>query len=131
MCSNFQEPNSKIPMITQPKYDLHERTFKFAKSVRIFCRRVPKDLCNIEDIKQLIKSSGSVGANYIEANESLSTKDFFYRIKVCKKESKESAFWLRLLDLRKNAELEEIRKELVSEASQFVKIFFSIVQKQK
>lgn len=76
------------------KYDLEERTFDFAKNVRRFVRKVPKNIGNIEDCKQLIKASGSVGANYIEANESLSKKDFKFRIKVSRKEVKESGEWI-------------------------------------
>ena len=63
------------------QYDLEERTSIFAKRVRLFVKKLPKTSGNNEDGKQLIRSSGSVGANYIEANESLSTKDFYMRIK--------------------------------------------------
>jgi len=63
-------------------YDLEERTYQFAKAVRIFVKTLPKTIANIEDGKQLIKASGSVGANYIEANEALSKKDFKMRIKI-------------------------------------------------
>lgn len=72
------------------QYDLEERTLEFAKRTREFVRMLPKTLANIEDARQLIKSSGSVGANYIEANEALSKKDFIMRIKICRKEAKET-----------------------------------------
>ncbi len=62
-------------------YDLEERTLEFAKNVRVFVKKLLKTLSNIEDIKQLVKASGSVGANYIEANEALGKKDFLLRIK--------------------------------------------------
>ena len=78
-------------------YDLEERTLKFAKNVRNFVKEIPRTIANIEDGKQLIRSSGSVGANYIEANESLSKKDFIYRIKDSRKEAKESRYWLSLI----------------------------------
>ena len=65
----------------KPIYDLEERTYQFAKAVRIFVKTLPKTIANIEDGKQLIKASGSVGANYIEANEALNKKDFKMRIK--------------------------------------------------
>lgn len=71
---------------TKPKYDLEERTF--AKSVRLFVKTLPTTLTNIEDGKQLIKLSGSIGANYREANEALSKKDFLMRIKISRKEAK-------------------------------------------
>ncbi len=76
------------------KYDLEYRTFNFAKSVRALVKKRTKTIGNIEDGKQVIRSSGSVGANYIEANESLSKKDFVMRIKICRKEAKESRYWL-------------------------------------
>ena len=66
-------------------YDLEDRTFAFARNVRAFVKELPKTMANIEDGKQVIKSSGSVGANYIEANESLSKKDFIMRIKISRK----------------------------------------------
>jgi four helix bundle protein len=62
------------------RYDLEERTFLFAKNVRALVKKLPKTIINIEDGKQLVKASGSVGANYIEANESLSKKDFVLKI---------------------------------------------------
>ena len=58
------------------QYDLEDRTLEFARRVRKFVKQLRKTIANIEDGKQLIKASGSVGANYIEANESLSKKDF-------------------------------------------------------
>lgn len=125
-------PSTKfqLSMNSPERFDLHERTFAFAKSVRKFIRKIPKDICNIEDIKQLTRSSGSVGANYIEANEALSRKDFFYRIKVCKKEAKESAYWLSLLHLFGRKDLEKTRVDLKNEAKEFIKIFSSIAHKQ-
>jgi len=72
------------------QYDLEDRTLRFAKQVREFIRSLYKDVSNIEDGKQLTRSSGSIGANYIEANEALSKKDFVMRIKICRKEAKES-----------------------------------------
>jgi four helix bundle protein len=60
----------------QKIFDLEERTFQFAKEVRIFIKKLSKTIANYEDIKQLVRSSGSIAANYIEANEKLSDKDF-------------------------------------------------------
>ncbi len=80
----------------KPKYDLEERTFLFARDVRDFVKTVPYSIANEEDIKQLVRAAGSVGANYIEANEALGKKDFLMRIRICRKEFKESAYWLRL-----------------------------------
>ena len=75
------------------QYDLEDRTLKFAKNVRSLEKKLRKTVGNIEDGKQLVRSSGSVGANYIEANEALSKKDFIMRVKICRKESKESRYW--------------------------------------
>ena len=92
------------------QYDLEDRTLAFAKKVRAFVKKLPKTTANFEDGKQLIKASGSVGANYIEANEALSKKDFRLRIKICRKEAKESRYWLRLVDTQDSAELEQVKK---------------------
>ena len=113
------------------KYDLEERTFLFAKRIRDFVKKLPKTIANIEDIKQLVKASGSVGANYIEANESLSKKDYFYRVKICRKESKESIYFLGLLDTGGNSIVEEERNGLIQEGTELMKIFGSIVTKSK
>jgi len=72
------------------QYDLEDRTLKFAKRVRTFVNKLKKTITNTEDVKQLIRASGSVGANYIEANKALSRKDFIMRTKICRKEAKES-----------------------------------------
>ncbi len=116
-------PNSK-------RYDLEDRTFAYAKRVIAFIRNLPKTIANVEVMKQLVRASGSVGANYIEANEAVSRNDFKYRIKICRKESKESRYWLRLLELR-DAEQEEERQALAQEATELMKIFGSILQKSK
>ena len=111
------------------QYDLEERTLKFAKRCREFVKKLNKSLSNIEDGKQLIKASGSVGANYIEANEALSKKDFVMRIKICRKEAKESRYWRRLVDTGVNRELEQERAALEKEAGELTHIFGSIVTK--
>jgi four helix bundle protein len=116
---------------TTKQYDLEERTFRFAQRVREFVKKLPRTLANIEDSVQLVDASGSVGANYIEANEAISKKDFAYRIKICRKESKESRYWLRLVDTNGNLSLERERKELIQEATELMKIFGSIVQKSE
>ena len=113
------------------RYDLEDRTFEFAKSVRNFIKRVPKTLANLEDIKQLVRASGSVGANYIEANESLSKRDFLMRIKICRKEAKESWFWLRLIDLGDDATVERERLDLIKEATELTSIFGAILRKSE
>lgn len=113
------------------KYDLEERTFLFAKEVRQFVKEIGSSISNIEDSKQVIRSSGSVGANYIEANESLSKKDFLFRVKICRKESKESAYWLRLIFETNNLDNKEFAARLIQEASELKKIFSAIIEKSK
>ena len=111
------------------QYDLEDRTLQFAIKVRSYLKLLPKTLSNIEDGKQLIKSSGSVGANYIEANESLSKKDFVLRIKICRKEAKESQYWLKLIDTNNNLDYEQERMELIRETTELTNIFGSIIRK--
>ncbi|MDL1985564.1 MAG: four helix bundle protein [Deltaproteobacteria bacterium] len=112
-------------------YDLEDRTLAYAKRVRGFVKKLPKTIANIEDIKQLVRASGSVGANYIDANESLSKKDFIMRIKICRKEAKEGRYWLRLIDTNDEPEHETERKYLIKEASELMNIFGAILQKSK
>ena len=112
-------------------YDLEDRTLTFAKKVRALVKKLPKALSNIEDGKQLIKASGSVGGNYREANESLSKKDFVMRIKICRKESKESAYWLRLIHETNDLNNADKALRLLQEANELKKIFSSILEKSK
>ena len=115
---------------TKP-YDLEDRTLEYAKTVRKLIKMLPKTLGNIEDGKQLIRSSGSIGANYIEANEALSKKDFLYRVKLCRKEAKESRLWIKLLDTENNETLKEMKHKLANETTELMKIFGSIVTKSQ
>ncbi len=117
-----------IKTLNPKQYDLEERTFQFAKDCRVFVSTLLKTIGNIEDGKQLIRSSGSVHANYIEANEALSKKDFYYRAKVCRKEVKESRSWLGLVDVV-ISEVE--RQRLIEEATELMRIFGSIITKEK
>ncbi len=111
-------------------YNLEERTFQLAKRVRLFAKEIPYSVVSNDDIKQVIKSSGSVGANYIEANEKLSDKDFNFRIKICRKEAKETGYWLRLIketnDLNNDRVIEELREEII----ELRKIFSAILKKR-
>ena len=112
-------------------YDLEERTFQFAKAVRIFVKTRPRTTANIEDGRQLVKASGSVGANYREANESLSKKDFLMRMKISRKEAKESAYWLRLIHETNDLENAAVAQSLMQEADELKKILSSIIEKSK
>ena len=77
-------------MTNSKLYDLEERTLNFAKEVRQFVKLLPRSVANLEDGKQVIRSSGSIGANYIEANEALGKKDFILRARISRKETKET-----------------------------------------
>ena len=109
-------------------YNLEERTFLFAKECRIYIQKLPKTISNIEDGKQLVRSSGSVGANYIEANEKLGEKDLSFRLKIARKEAKESKYWLRLLQ-ELNPEKKEKSENLIFEIEELRKILSAIITK--
>lgn len=113
----------------KPVYDLEERTYNFARDVRRFILTLPKSFLLKEDVIQLMKSSGSVGANYIEANEALGKKDFLMRIRISRKEAKESAYWLRLLHEVNKLEQSDEALQLQNEAIQLKKIFSAIIEK--
>jgi four helix bundle protein len=104
---------------------------QITNTVRLFVKTLPKTIANIEDAKQLIKASGSVGGNYIEANESLGKKDFLMRIKISRKEAKESAYWLRLIHETNNLKNAGDAQSLMQEANELKKIFSSILEKSK
>jgi four helix bundle protein len=110
-------------------YDLEQRTELFARRARAFVKLLVRIDANIIDGRQIIRSSGSVASNYIEANEALSKKDFLIRIKICRKESKESRLWARLLDTSGDAGLERERESLVQEAQELMNIFGAILRK--
>lgn len=109
------------------RYDLEERTAVFAERSRAFVRKLPRTIANIEDAKQFIRASGPVGANYIEANDAIGKKDFAMKVKICRREAKESRYWLRLIDVA--AELATERDSLKKEADELMKIFGAIVRK--
>jgi len=117
--------------LNSKQYDLEDRTAEFARRVRAFVKKLRMTISNVEDGKQLIRSSGSVGANYIEANESLSKKDFVMRIKICRKEAKECRYWLRLIDINDESAQEDDRKYLEKEATELMNIFGAILNKSK
>jgi len=118
--------------VQNPKpYNLEERTFQFAKNCRELVKQLPRTTGNFEDGKQLVRSSGSVHANFIESVEALSKKDSLHRIKICRKEAKESKSWLRLVNCENKPDLENERQKLVQEAVELTRIFGAIVTKKK
>lgn len=112
--------------------ELEERCFRFARDFGKLTRRIKKDLVLIEYSSQGIRSSASVGANYIEANESFSRTDFIHRAKICRKEAKESHYWLRLIRefLLNQDDIAECDR-LTQEARELTLIFNSMVNKKK
>jgi four helix bundle protein len=115
-------------MAKKPR-DLEDRTFEFAQSVRAFVKQLPRTLSNTEDVRQVVRASGSVAANWIEANEALSKKDFLMRAKICRKEAKESGLFLRLLDIGSSEKNVSAREDLIGEARELTLILSSIISK--
>lgn len=86
-------------------------------------------IANIEDSKQMVRSSGSIGANYIEANEALNKKDFKFRVKISRKEAKESVYWLRLIIETNELSNEKEARNLIQKATELKKIISAIIEK--
>ena len=110
--------------------DLEDRTFRFAEAIRSFVKQLPRTISNVEDVRQLVRASGSVAANWIEADEALSKKDFLLRVKICRKEAKESRLFLRLIDAATNNS-SRARDNLATEARELVLIFSAIISKNQ
>lgn len=110
------------------KYDLEERTTRFSEDIIDLCKKVPKTVITIPIINQLMRSATSIGANYCEANGASSRKDFKNKIFICKKEAKETEYWLRLL-ARTSEELREECRRLWKEAHELTLIFSKIAAK--
>ncbi len=109
-------------------FDLEQRTPSFAKDVIRLCKQLPQNVINREIVGQLVDSSGSVGANYREANDALSKKDFSHRIKIVRKEAKETCYWLELL-LEANPDRKIEIDRLFNESTELKEIFSAIVNK--
>lgn len=112
------------------KYDLDERTLEFGRRVVVLCKSLPRDLVNTELARQCIRSGTSIGANYLEANDSLGKKDFVYKMKISRKEAKETIYWLKLI-VEANKKLESRMEGLLQEAFELKKILSSIIEKSK
>ena len=111
-------------------YDLEERTAVFGERIIDFVKTLPDNVINRELIRQLVKAGTSVGANYSEADGAESKKDFRHKIAICKKESKESKHWLRMI-ARANPDRKDDCKELWIEAQELTLIFSSIMSSKK
>jgi four helix bundle protein len=114
----------------EKKYDLEERTAVFGERIIDFAKSLPDDVINRELIRQLVKAGTSVGANYCEADGAESKKDFRHKIAICKKESKESRHWLRMI-ARANPDRRDDCRVLWSEAQELTLIFSSILSPKR
>jgi four helix bundle protein len=107
-------------------YDLEERTARFGESVIDFVKTLPGNVINNELIKQVVRSGTSIGANYMEADGAESKKDFRHKIAICKKESKETKHWLRMI-ARANPDKQGECKKLRNEVQELTLIFSTIL----
>ena len=122
--SNSNAENSK------QKFDLEERTAKFAERIVDFCKKLPRNAITDPIIRQLIRSGTSIGANYYEANEASSRKDFVNKMSISKKEANETKYWLRII-AHSLPETKEQGRVLWKEAQEFTLIFATIIRKSK
>ncbi len=111
-------------------YDLEERTAKFAEDIITLCKKVPLSVIIKPLIDQLIRSGTSIGANYAEANGASSRKDFKNKIFICKKEAKETKYWLKLLSTSTSS-LDDNCTTLWKEAQELTLIFSKIASNTK
>lgn len=113
---------------SKPSYDLEPRTLEFGKRIIRLCKSLPKNQVNFNLIDQISRSGTSMGANYREANETTTKKDFHFRIRICRKESKETLYWLELI-IEANPDFKEKMQPLLQETTELMKIFAAIAKK--
>jgi len=111
-------------------YNLEERTAKFGENIILFCKKLKKDAITNPLINQIVRSSTSIGANYMEANSASSKKDFKNKIHICKKEASETKHWLRMLSTA-SEEIKDEARILWKEAQELTLIFGKIVSTLK
>ncbi|MDY7009198.1 MAG: four helix bundle protein [Planctomycetota bacterium] len=114
-----------MPKEGKKEYDLEERTARFGQTVIAFAKKVPQNPVTISLISQLVRAGTSVGANYCEADDGVSKRDFRNKIGICKKESRESKHWARMI-VAAVPELKEEARPLCQEAKELHLIFVSI-----
>ncbi|MFH1405487.1 MAG: four helix bundle protein [Patescibacteria group bacterium] len=112
------------------KYDLEERTSVFSEEVINFVKNISKNIVTIPIISQLIRSATSIGANYCEADEAQSKKDLIHKISITKKETKETRYWLRIIETAA-PEIKDKVNKLRQEAKELNLIFNAIVRSAK
>ena len=121
--TNNQSPNKH-------KFDLEERTTEFACKVIRLCKKLPRNPINDRLVGQVVGSSGSIGANYREANDALGKKDFIHSLKIARREAKEAIHWLILLQ-EANPERNKELQDVITEGSEYRNILSSIIQKNE
>jgi four helix bundle protein len=109
------------------KFDLEERTAKFGESIISFSKGIPRNAVNLPLISQLVRSGTSIGANYCEADDAQSLKDFRHKISLCRKEARETKYWLRMIAAA-DPDCKEIARPLWTEARELNLIFASIIR---
>ena len=119
-----------MPNDEKPKYDLEERTQVFGELIIDFAKTVPKNVITIPLVNQFVKSGTAIGALYCEADCAESRKDFEHKLGICKKESKETKHWMRMV-ARAVPELREESRKLWQEADELQRIFITIIKKSK
>lgn len=117
-----------MPNLKNPKYNLEERTAKFGAAVITFAKKIPVNRVTERIIPQLVAAGTSMGANYCEADDAESGRDFVHKIGICKKESRECKHWLRMSAIAV-PELKEEARQLWKEANELNLIFNAIVRK--
>lgn len=128
---NYKSQISTKPQIQNNKrYDLEDRTLEFSRRIVRLCRALPKDVVNRRLADQLVRSGTSVGANYREANETQTKKDFRNRLRISRKEAKETVYWINLV-MEANPDLKERVAPLLQEATELLKILASIAEQCK
>lgn len=118
-------PTTTLEMNVRP---LEERTLFFARDMRFFVKHLPQSPALYNDSSQILRASGSIGANYLEAKEGLSKKDFLYRIRICRKEAKEARYWLLLLQPFVSNPQQRDYSQLLEESDQLIRIFTAIAK---
>jgi four helix bundle protein len=112
------------------QYDLEDRTLEFGKRIIRMCKFLTKNSVNLVLVRQVMRSGTSLGANYREANETETKKDFSFRMRICRKEAKETIYWLHLI-IEANQGLQLRINPLITETTELLKIFASIIEKSR
>jgi four helix bundle protein len=128
----INHPSYKQVTITKPqtisKFDLEARTLHFSIAVIQLCKQLPQETINYKLVDQLVRSATSIGANYREANDALSKKDFIHRLRITRKEAKETLYWLKLI-WEANPKQQKNISPLLDEADELRNILSAIINK--